>query len=215
MATPILDGLNIELSHKIFDPIGAATEDGQIFSAFLRASYLNRAYSRLVRTLEIVHPDINEVVTDYYSPLSITLGEELPDEADVLEFYYKPNSRGKLTKSKKITPLEYFSVKAGRDSFYTPSINERFWTKINNKIEVLPEDTALYFEPQVMTKQNFLLLDGTKDITVPAHYYDLLLNMAALEATADRGDWQTYQIYANSISNELALIARLKAEVKK
>lgn len=216
MATPILDNLNIELSYKIFDPVETAEANGEIFSNFLRVSYINRAYSKLIRTLEIVHPDINAVVSNFYQllPVQTYLQDALPlpENIDPFELYYRPNERGQLTKAKSITAPEYLSVKAGRDSFYTPTLSERYWTIINGYIKVLPENITAYYDCQAMVKQNYTTIGGDIDINIPANYYDMVLNLAAMEAMADKGDFQTYQIYANMFNNDIAMIARLKVK---
>ena len=214
MATPILSNLNVELSYKIFDPVSSSTTNGQIFSSSLRTSYLSRAYNKLARVLEQIYQDVSHIFPAYYITIDLSSyidGQtEIPDYYDILNIYYRSNAKSSLKRMRYIPPTTYYNVKAGIDSFYTPSIAERYWTIIEGKLKVLPNETSLYntVEGVVKNKVRTLVLDGSSDIDISSNYFDLLLTLAAMEASADNAEWQAYNVYRQTFLDDVRLMAQ-------
>ena len=217
MATLILDKLNIDLSYKIFDPIETAETNGQVFSSYLRKTYLSRAYGKLVRSLEIIYDNMDEIVPDYYKLISISVADNLVGGSlsytldsgfSYKAVYYRPNETTETKRAKEIKPIEYLDYKAGVDSFFTPSYNQRYWTIVNEELKLLPEDPKMYNMLLFLTKRrSFFLQDGI-DIDLPTHYHDLLLAAAASEAMADNGDMNLMRVYQEELLTGLTLIAK-------
>jgi hypothetical protein len=217
MATPILDKLNIDLSYKIFDPIETAETNGQVFSSYLRKTYLSRAYGKLVRSLEIIYDNMDEIVPDYYKLISISVADNLVGGSlsytldsgfSYKAVYYRPNETTETKRAKEIKPMEYLDYKAGIDSFFTPSYNQRYWTIINDELKLLPEDPKMYNMLLFLAKKRSLFLQEDVDIELPTHYHDLLLVAAASEAMGDNGDINLMRVYQEEFVSGLALVAR-------
>lgn len=224
--TPFLDELSKALAYKIFDPVNSGTSDGNIFTKEHRLGYINRAYGKLVRTLEIIHPRVTEVIKDYF----ILSGEisgvpfkqlgyyELPFPCDVKDLFYHDApyfaQDNVWARADYIDPANYESAKLGLNIHYQPSQTYRVWTLINKKIYMLPvaeEEVIEYTRIKYFAKNSFPNFDhstgtGARDLFLSNDYMDILILMAAIEAMADKGEQVKYQLYTATLNAQLQLI---------
>ena len=215
MATPVLNKISKDLSYKIFDPVSSGADDGHTFSRELRLAYINRAYGKLIRTLEIIHPKITKVFKDYYKfiELSETDTGTFPLEQgyDVFQVYYKTEEDNGPYKANYLDPANYMTAKLGINSFYEPTQTDRYWTIIDNSVMLLPNNVE-YLDVTAFCRSNFpgFEYEGSTDIKIPGDYEDLLITMAALEAMSDKGEVTKYELYTRTLTAQLALIAESK-----
>jgi len=237
MATPNFDKLSKDLSFKIFDPVSVGTYDGRVYTKELRASYLNRAYGKMIRTLEVIHPKITKVFKDYFQvfvagdliysdsepPIKGNAGDgnsyTLPEPYDIYDVYYKASKEAwqKLQRADYLDPDNFLPTKLGLNDLYVATEDNRKWSLINNKVVLLPEGSSTkYFEVTLFCRNYFpeFNQDSTdpnnKDISIPNDYYDILITMAAIEAMSDKGQQAKYQLYTATLNGQLQLIAQDK-----
>lgn len=238
MATPILDKLSKDLSFKIFDPVSVGTYDGRVYSKELRLSYLNRAYGKLVRTLEVIHPKIVKVFKDYYKIVDLnestvlsdspgnttTAGEgntfELTFPFDVYDVYYYESIEDQANKVMRradyLDPDNFLPTKLGLNDLYVATSDNRKWSLIDNKVILLPEgNNNKYYGVKLFCRNYFPEFNqddaSASDISIPNDYKDILITMAAIEAMSDRGMTAKYQLYTATLNTQLQLIAQDKA----
>jgi len=232
--TPILEKLSKDLSFKIFDPVSFGNYDGRIYTKELRLSYINRAYGKLVRTLEIIHPNITKVFKNYYtivnagnlnkfsSGITTTEGKgntyELTNPYDVYDVYYYPtSSKTTMERADYIDPDNFLPTKLGLNDLYKATDDNRKWSMIDNKVILLPEGgTSEYYSVTLFCRNYFPEFDqndseSSVDISIPNDYKDILITMAAIEAMSDKGQQNKYQLYTQTLNTQLQLIAQSKS----
>jgi hypothetical protein len=217
MATPVLDKLNIDLSYKVFDPVDNPESDGEIYSAYLRKSYLERAYNKLLRTLNIVYHNIEELISDYYQVVEITDTSSiiLDSNLDYKALYYTATELANYSRATSITPAQYLDHLAGVDSFATPSYIQRYWTIINNELKLLPEDKTMYKTILFLVQKVSLGITSGEDIEIPSQFYDLILTLSAIEAMQDAGEFAIAREYQSQFINDITLIGKQSDFMKK
>jgi hypothetical protein len=233
MATPILNKLSKDLSFKIFDPVTDGKDDGRVYTKELRLSYINRAYGKLVRTLEVIHPKITKVFKDYYQV--IQLGDlDLTSDGltvpagkgnakillfpwEVFDVYYKPNNQDGtgLERADALDPDNFLPTKLGLNDLYVATLDNRKWSMIDNQIQLLPlEGGAEYYDVTIFVRNYFPEFNqddtNSADLDIPNDYKDILITMAAIEAMSDRGLSGKYQLYTATLNSQLQLIAQDK-----
>lgn len=160
--------LDYSLSLKLGDPITIATNnDGMVFSAIDRLNYMQRAYSRLIRTLSklmnIKTPlfaqskSVHKIDTDKFGDLGriMSTGKDIklyiedtdPLKQSAIEDVYeilltiRENTKSEYTSfATFITPDKFLSVRAGKSDSYTPSLTSKkfYYTFLSNAIQLLP-----------------------------------------------------------------------------
>lgn len=205
--TPVIAKLSIDLSYKIFDPVSVYDENGKIFDAVLREAYLRRAYGKLARSLDVLHPDIDQVFVDFYKLVNVDLTDlTIGDNITYKRVYYRGKDN-KLRRANELKPWEYLDYKAETDNLYVPSPTKRYWAIIGDEIKLLPEDISIYREIIALSERTSFMISDNEDISLSSYYFDLLLNIAAAEAMMDLGRTDKYQMYQGAVGTELKLIS--------
>ena len=233
MATPNLNQLSKDLSFKIFDPVSVGTDDGRRFTKELRLQYTNRAYGKMIRILEIIHPKIVKVFKNYYVSLSagdlskdengnnVAAGSgsvyELGQPYDIYDAYYLPEEdpEVKHLRADWLDPDNFYPAKFGLNDHYIVSASDRKWTLINNKVMFLPSVGVNYYDVVLFCRNYFPYFrhnDG-EDVFIPNDYWDLLITLAAIEAMSDTGNTTKYNLYVSTLNGQLQLIAANKKEI--
>ncbi len=238
MATPVLDKLSKDLSFKIFDPVSNGNDDGRVFSKALRLSYINRAYGKLIRTLEVIHPKITKVFKDYYQIVEagdLTDYQEggvgnsgdgnvytLDKPYDVYDVYYCPSDEAGLDMKRAdyVDPDNFLPTQLGLNDLYSASVENRKWSIIDSKVVLLPaQGSSKYFNVKLFCRNYFpefvhagdeTPANPAVEIAIPNDYKDILITMAAIEAMSDRGMSGKYQLYTATLNGQLQLIAQGK-----
>ena len=122
-----------------------------------------------------------------------------------------------------IFPENYMSVKHATSSQYKASnvtgSEVYFYTVINGTVLFVVQAATGDTDPTITEIELFVKNDtsainsGSRDIIVPAQYYDLLLTMAAQEAMHDQGDQMSLakaQIYASDIQAQISILRDVK-----
>jgi len=236
MATPILNKLSKDLSFKIFDPVTDGKDDGRVFSKELRLAYINRAYGKLVRTLEIIHPKIIKVFKDYFVVIEPNGDGNLTETAvegqiapaghgnvatlehpyDIYDVYYRASEDAQLERADALDPDNFLPTKLGLNDLYIATYDNRKWFLIDNQVRLLPDSgSSEYWGVQFFARNYFPEFNqddvDSKDIAIPNDYKDILITMAAIEAMSDRGMSGKYQLYTATLNTQLQLIAQDKA----
>ena len=221
--------LDLSLSLKLGDPVNIAGEDGQIFSWQDRLRYLQRAYSKVKRTLRKLMrnycPEFAKASEYIYINLNgkdrlgkgilITDEKNNPVIIDEIKelFAYVEKEREPIISMpcERITSDKYLSVKNKINNYYTPSFVDKriYYALLNNRIYLLPEGnkeieyTALEI---VLSKDSDLFYSVEEEVNIPNDYVDLLIVFAASEGMQDLGRSDKFQLYFADLNNYLVIL---------
>lgn len=160
MPTTKFDLLLVALSLKIGDPVGAAGDDGPIYSSERRSDYLNRAYNRLRRTLVSITKDVNLAFNN--KDKIVVIPPDEPDGPPITTsiedlFTTGLDKRGSLLNAQEIKQIyvevtvdnvvsyyranyldqnKFISAKYNQNQYYDTAEDKFFWSDFSGKIAI-------------------------------------------------------------------------------
>lgn len=225
-----------QLAMKLRDPVAEGAEDGKIFFAEPRFGYLTRGFGKLIRNLESLTYDIENIYPKYFAAIDKyfkSTSELQSDPLNPLLEISLNNFSIPLATLLTIPSFRVFKIiaKGSTVSYRGRSI------QLSNAFETLyglpslhynPEDvnTAFYFytsdgiikilanTTMKVTSLHFLIknplirftANATDDLYLPVEMEDLFLSYAALEASIDTGNTIKVNLYRSEINQELSLL---------
>lgn len=230
------------LSLKVGDVV-VAHDDGKQLSLEHRLRYLQRGYSRLIRSLRVLmreyaplFANVKRVRTQILDTdlektgIGIKIyndGTEITIEK-IEELYLKATSTTDDRTAKTfisndiqctyISPDKYLSVKNNTNDMYDTTKNY-FYTILSNEIYLLPilNGTLKYYQIELITLEDTATFGLEDTLLIPNEYIDLFITMAANEAMQDIGRADKVQLYLNDIIGQLTMLkgyADLKQQLK-
>ena len=221
---------------KLRDPVADGAEDGKTFYAEPRFGYLTRGFGKLIRNLESLTYDIENIYPKYFAAIDKyfkSSSELQSDPASPLTEITLNNFSIPLATLLTTPSFRIFKIiaKGTNNSYRGRSI------QLSNAFETLhglasvhynPEDvtTAFYFyisngivkilanTTMKVTSLHFLIknplvrftANALDDLYLPVEMEDLFLSYAALEASIDTGNTVKVNLYRSEINQELSLL---------
>ncbi len=216
--------LDKALSVKLGDPVNNC-EDGVIFKWENRLGYLQRAYSRLRRTLKWL---MRSYAPKFARSQDYIIVDNIPSNGQeirikdssgnevlltqVYELYALLEYAGNeyFTNCKYVNPENFLSIKHGRNLNYTPKVDDEqqivYYTIFDNAFYLLPTSSdILYKKIEVVLEQDTIFFSEPDEfVNIPKDYIDILIELAANEGMQDLGRSDKFQLYTADINNQLA-----------
>ena len=225
-----------QLALKLRDPVADGAEDGKTFSAALRFGYLTRGFGKMIRNLEALGYEIENIYPQYFTAIDKYFKSTTELQSDpsspIIEISLN-NFSIPLATLLTIPSFRVFKIIAkGRDTSYRGRS-----IRLSNAFETLyglpsvhynPEnvDTAFYFytsdgiikilanTTMKVTSLHFLIknplirfaADSGSDLYLPVEMDDLLLTYSSLEASNDTGNTVKVNLYRGEVNQEISMI---------
>jgi len=225
--------LDYSLSLKLGDPV-QGNSDGNIFDSEDRLKYLDRAYSRLIRTLPKLMTSNTPLFANSFDLLEMELtdAEHKKGNGIILKKNDYSISFEKLEElfivvakvgageaktgtyynggATFIQPDKYYSVLNGKNSSYAASVETKkfYYTYLSNKIYLLPILTSGHYYSKLSTtyKEDAPVLTWDTELPIMNQYVDLLIVMAANEGMQDLARQDKVGLYSNDIMGQLNIL---------
>lgn len=224
-----LGEISKSLALKLGDPVTSPASDGVIFTAENRKRYIERAYSRLVRTLRSVMRKYAPEFAKSTLHLRFNIEDELSKNGEEIEVTYngevvildnikelyvgigEESGDAAIVKADYIIPENYLSVKYGRNSLYIPSTEQVYYTIINNRIKLLPvlysSSLKYLWIDSVISGNFFSYKDDNQELLLSKDYIDMLITLAAMEGMEDLGRQDKYNLYATTFTSNVNILS--------
>lgn len=193
-----------KLKYKIGDPTGI------IYSHELLVGYVWRAYTKLLRILNMVMRSKKPYFANLVSKMNIG---ETDDQGvattigrDVLQIYELLCNGKKAT---YIDPSLYYTHSL-KTSVGVATDDNPLYTIINHNLYVLPKK-VMKIEIIYRHSPDDSSITADKELRLPAEYEDMLLVLAASEAMQDIGRQDKYQLYQAELNYHLQIMAQYTA----
>lgn len=217
--------LAIELSIKIGDP-RIDNGDGTLFFTTDRTRYISRGYSKLVRTLSMAMRDYKPGFVLPLVPFFLNCRLKEPPKGGGNQAYMtNPYSFAKpfidlkevvvSTKDGDKTvyklasyrnPENYNQIKFGLDTINKADDDNIFWTVMNGKLYLLP-DEGKYTTINAMGIEDTTELTTDDELNIDRSYADMLITFAAIEAMTDLPNPQKVNLYRGMLIDDVSVLA--------
>lgn len=219
--------LDTQLSLKIGDYVND-NGDGLIFTQLARLNYLEKAYNKTVRLLNISmekyapqfakrHYLIN---IDNIINSKVRIENGYSKISQIVVHYDNEEGQQYTTFAAKLDEESFLATKYKLNDQRSPDFKEKiiYYSVINDEIHFLPESDN-YF---IYRKVNILFLkDGIEiksvndEISLEKNYIDLILSFAAAEAMVDLGRGDKANAFYDDAYSQIKLLQQLALVKKK
>lgn len=208
--------LAIELSIKVGDP-RQDNGDGSLFFKEDRIRYIQRAYGKLTRTLEMAMRDYKPQFVLPLEPASIQ-ESKIVDKASPYAFNAniisveevvvkrKEGTKTISLMASKLNPKNYNQVKFGLDEINKASADNIFYFFMNGVLYLLPDDKK-YVALDAMIVQDLVNITADTILPIDNVYSDLLITLGAIEAMNDLPNPQKVQLYRTELVDHISVLA--------
>jgi len=209
MASPNYDTLSVAVSKMLGDPVAAATTDGKVWTSALRDVLLNTAHRRWMK---------KQILVGNYNALkgyknregkalsnnSLALSSWTGGVAYILS---ARNSTDGLVVRKLPDGLSAIA-RSGENTYLTPSTTNQFWVRESANFVLLDGGTTTgdTIELEYIKPHTSLSANGASDTSVPAEYYDEIVDLAFKVGTEERRsdkDMQAAQMKEQVVTQEI------------
>ena len=219
--------LDTQLSLKIGDYVND-NGDGLIFTQLARLNYLEKAYNKTVRLLNISMEKYAPQFAKrhYLISVGITKSKAKIDNGyskinQIVVHYQSEDKQEYTTFAAKLDEESFLATKYKLNDQRSPDFKDKiiYYSVINDEIHFLPEDNNSNYE--YIRASILFLKDGVEiksvndEIALEKNYIDLILSFASAEAMVDLGRGDKANAFYDDAYSQIKLLQQLALVKKK